>query len=176
MFSEQELIKECIKGNRKAEKELYDKYNNLFFAVCLRYTNSREEAEDILITGFMAIFESLPSYKHQGSFEGWMRRIMVYTAIDHFRINKKHFADTDIENCQSIEASTMQENIDAKDILKQIHTMPEGYKQVFNLYAIEGYKHSEIASMLGISEGTSKSQYAKAKKWLQCRLQEYKYQ
>lgn len=177
MFSEEDLINECIKRNRKAEKELYTRFNGLLFTICLRYTNTREEAEDILITGFMSIFESLPMYKKQGSFEGWMKRIIIHTAIDHFRTNKKHLLDVEIEDFETININknTAYHDMKAKDILKQIQLMPEGYKQIFNLYAIEGYKHLEIAELLGISESTSKTQYAKAKKWLQRRLDDYKY-
>ncbi|OQA92433.1 MAG: ECF RNA polymerase sigma factor SigR [Bacteroidetes bacterium ADurb.Bin234] len=177
MFSEEEIIKECIKGNRKAEKHLYTKYNGLFFAICLRYTQSREEAEDVLITGFTSIFESLPMYKKQGSFEGWMKRIIINTAVNHYRTNKKHLSNIDIEEIDTINEISQKsyQDINVKDILNQIQMMPEGYKQVFNLFAIEGYKHTEIAEMLHIAENTSKSQYAKAKKWLQRRLEDFKY-
>lgn len=177
MFSEEaKLIEECIKGSRKAQKELYDKYNALFFSLCLRYTHTREEAEDILITGFMEIFESLPNYKQEGSFEGWMKKILIYKAIDYFRANKKYQVNVDIEEVETEGSiiNTVVQDMDAKYILKQIQAMPDGYQQVFNLYAIEGYKHIEIAKMLNISESTSKSQYSKAKKWLQQKLKDYK--
>lgn len=176
MFSEKELIEECIVGNRKAQKQLYTQYNGLFFAICLRYTKTRQEAEDILITGFTSIFESLPMYKQEGSFEGWMKRIIINTAIDHFRTNKKYLMDVDLE-CVTIfneDHKKVYQSIEVKDILKRIQQMPEGYKQIFNLYAIEGYKHMEIANLLQISESTSKTQYAKAKKWLQYHLEDYK--
>jgi RNA polymerase sigma-70 factor (ECF subfamily) len=177
MFSEEEIIIECIKGNRKAEKHLYTKYSALFYAICLRYTQSREEAEDVLITGFTSIFESLPMYKKQGSFEGWMKRIMINTAINHYRANKKHLLDLDLEEIDTLNEISQKtyQDINIKDILNQIQRMPQGYKQIFNLYAIEGYKHTEIAEMLNISESTSKTQYAKAKKWLQCHLEDFKY-
>ncbi len=177
MFSEEKLIKECIKGNRKAQKELYDKYNALLFALCLRYTQTREEAEDIMITGFMKIFESLPNYKHEGSFEGWIKKILIHKAIDYFRTNKKYSMNLNIEEVEiaSTTVNTAYQDMSTQYILKQIQSMPNGYRQIFNLYAIEGYKHGEIAEMLNISESTSKTQYAKAKKWLQCRLKDYKY-
>ena len=177
MFSEEEIIIECIKGNRKAEKHLYTKYSALFYAICLRYTQSREEAEDVLITGFTSIFESLPMYKKQGSFEGWMKRIMINTAINHYRANKKHLLDLDLEEIDTLNEISQKtyQDINIKDILNQIQRMPQGYKQIFNLYALEGYKHAEIAEMLNISESTSKTQYAKAKKWLQSHLEDFKY-
>ena len=177
MFSEEaKLIEECIKGSRKAQKELYDKYNALFFSLCLLYTHTREEAEDILIMGFMEIFESLPNYKQEGSFEGWMKKILIHKAIDYFRANKKYQVNVDIEEVETEGSiiNTVVQDMDAKYILKQIQAMPDGYQQVFNLYAIEGYKHIEIAKLLNISESTSKSQYSKAKKWLQQKLKDYK--
>lgn len=176
MFSEKKLIEECIAGNRKAQKQLYTQYNALFFTICLRYTQTREEAEDILITGFTSIFEALSMYKYQGSFEGWMKRIIINTAIDHYRTNRKHLLDVEIENIENLSNGNTEiyQKLEAKEILKKIQMMPEGYKQIFNLYAIEGYKHIEIAKLLQISESTSKSQYAKAKKWLQIHLEDNK--
>ena len=125
MFSEEEIIEECIKGNRKAEKHLYTKYNGLFFAICLRYTQSREEAEDVLITGFTSIFESLPMYKKQGSFEGWMKRIIINTAVNHYRTNKKHLSNIDIEEIDTINEISQKsyQDINVKDILNQIQMM-----------------------------------------------------
>ena len=115
-------------------------------------------------------------YKSQGSFEGWMKRIIINTAIDHYRINRKHLLDVEIENIENLSngSTEIYQTLEAKEILKTIQMMPEGYKQIFNLYAIEGYKHIEVAKLLQISESTSKSQYAKAKKWLQSHLEDNK--
>jgi RNA polymerase sigma factor (sigma-70 family) len=174
MLSEEDLINECIMGNRLAEKQLYETYSHSFFGICLRYAKSREEAEDVLLTGFTSIFENLPSYKKEGSFEGWMKRIIINTAISNFRTNNKYYENTELneetQNLTQYNDNQTYHKIEAKEIIKLIQQMPEGYQVIFNLHAIEGYKHTEIGKMLEISEGTSKSQYAKAKKWLQTRL------
>lgn len=172
MLNEETLISECLKNNRIAQKELYDKFASTLMGICIRYTNSREDAEDVLIEGFTTIFHKLEMYKGEGSFEGWMKRIMVNTAISHFRQNSKYRFHQDIDDVFDIskKQETVIEQMEAKRILQLVNTMPEGYRVVFNLYAVEGFNHREIGEMLNIAEGTSKSQFSKARKWLQKRL------
>ncbi|MDD2413482.1 MAG: sigma-70 family RNA polymerase sigma factor [Bacteroidales bacterium] len=172
MLNEETLISECLKNNRIAQKELYDKFASTLMGVCIRYTNSREDAEDVLIEGFTTIFQKLEMYKGEGSFEGWMKRIMVNTAISHFRQNSKYRFHQNIDDVFDVseKQETVIEQMEAKRILQLVNTMPEGYRVVFNLYAVEGFNHREIGEMLSISEGTSKSQFSKARKWLQKRL------
>ncbi|HOS17322.1 MAG TPA: sigma-70 family RNA polymerase sigma factor [Bacteroidales bacterium] len=165
------------KRKQKSGKTLVYKIQWIVFCHLFTLYTKQGRAEDVLITGFTSIFESLPMYKKQGSFEGWMKRIIINTAVNHYRTNKKHLSNIDIEEIDTINEISQKsyQDINVKDILNQIQMMPEGYKQVFNLFAIEGYKHTEIAEMLHIAESTSKSQYAKAKKWLQRRLEDFKY-
>lgn len=172
MLNDENLIAECLKNNRKAQKLLYDKYSSKLMGVCLRYTNSRQDAEDVLIEGFINIFQKLSMYSGEGSFEGWMKRIMINGAISHYRANNKYRFHEDIEDCYEIKRNeeTAIERLEVKQLLKLIETMPKGYKMIFNFFVVEGYSHREIAEMLDISEGTSKSQFSKARKWLQNKL------
>ena len=178
MLSEQELIRKCICGDRVAQKQLYEKYNSLFFAICLRYMPTREEAEDVLILGLTTIFAKMDTFKQEGSFEGWMKRIIINTAISALRLNRKYY-DTERENEEweqsgkTESANEIYEQINTKDILNQIQQMPDGYRTIFNLYAIEGYSYDEIAQMMGVSVGTIRSQLAKARKTLQKKLKEF---
>lgn len=169
-MTEQEIIKGCIEKNAIAQKNLYDKFSRKMMGVCLRYCDSLEEAEDVLQIGFMTIYQHIATFKGLGSFEGWIRKIIVNTALTSLRKNKKFKQNMDIDNVSYMLPSTnshITENISAKDLLKVIQTLPPGFRTVFNLYAIEGYSHKEIGDMLGISEGTSKSQYSRAKVHLQ---------
>ena len=178
MLSEQELIRKCICGDRVAQKQLYEKYNSLFFAICLRYMPTREEAEDVLIVGFTTIFAKMDTFKQEGSFEGWMKRIIINTAISALRLNRKYYeTERESEEWEQIgkteSANEIYEQINTKDILNQIQQMPDGYRTIFNLYAIEGYSYEEIAQMMDVSVGTIRSQLAKARKTLQKKLQEF---
>lgn len=176
MFSENELIEECLKNNRIAQKQLYEKYSRKMFGVCIRYAKSREEAEDILADAFVHIFVKLSSYKGDGSFEGWIRRIVVNTSITAYRSNIKYNLNDNISDVYDLSSSeeSAVDLLNAQQLKTIIQEMPDGYRMVFNLYAVEGYNHREIADILGINEGTSKSQYSKAKKWMQNRLEKYK--
>ena len=133
--------------------------------VCLRYVNSRAEAEDVMMEGFMKIFKLMSSYTATGSFEGWMKKIMVYTAIEHFRKLRKMPFDEYEAHDSKVEDYVI-DNISVRDIMKLMSEMPEGYRMVLNMYAIEGYTHKEIADVMGISEGTSKSQLNRGKIFL----------
>ena len=183
MLLEDELIQKCIYGDRFAQKELYERYSPIFFAMCVRYMPTRAEAEDVLIMGFTSIFAKIDTYKHEGAFESWMKRIIINTAIDTLRINRKHhkmryegreWDDDTILTSQSSQNMTYK-RIDKKEIMEQIRQLSEGYRTVFNLYAIEGYSYETISNMLEISVGTVKSQLAKARKLLQNKLQIYRY-
>jgi RNA polymerase sigma-70 factor (ECF subfamily) len=136
--------------------------------VCLRYTNNYEEAQDVLQDGFIKVFNKLSKFVNKGSLEGWVRRIMVNTALDHYRKNKKFQKDIEIDavSFKLEKQEYIVESINAQDLLKIIQTIPEGYRVVFNLFAIEGYSHKEIAEQLGVTESTSKSQFSRAKKML----------
>lgn len=167
------LVIECVKGNVRAQRELFDKYARKMLGVCMRYAKDTEQAEDILQDGFVKVFNKLKDFKNEGSLEGWVRRIMVNTALDQIRKNAKLLGDLNIDDVgYKIENNDfMLENLMAEDLMKMVQAMPEGYKVVFNMFAIEGYSHSEIADTLGISENTSKSQYSRARAYLRERLE-----
>lgn len=141
------------------------------FALCLRYCRNREEAEDVLQEGFVTVFKSIHSFRRDGSLEGWIRRVIVNTALMHLRTKKREPDFRDIDDLSSNyhpeSYSNTADEINAKELKKMLNTLPEGYRVVFNLFAIEGYSHKEIGEMLGISEGTSKSQLSKARGFLQ---------
>ncbi len=174
------LIKGCLKNKRRAQGELFKLYYGKMLAVCLRYINDRDSAEEVLQEGFIKIFDKLEAFDYKGSFEGWMRRIMANTAIDSIRKHKKDPKLTDNDEDFKLGASNPmieQEeeefvSIKAEMALEAIQELSPAYRAVFNLYVIEEYTHKEIAEILGISEGTSKSNLAKAKMNLQKLLRE----
>lgn len=167
-MTEEQLVKACVSGNASAQKEFYDLFAKKMMGVCLRYTNNYEEAQDVLQDGFIKVFNKLSKFVNKGSLEGWVRRIMVNTALDHYRKNKKFQKDIEIDavSFKLEKQEYIVESINAQDLLKIIQTIPEGYRVVFNLFAIEGYSHKEIAEQLGVTESTSKSQFSRAKKML----------
>ncbi|MEI6346412.1 MAG: RNA polymerase sigma factor [Bacteroidota bacterium] len=175
MISENELIDGCLNNDRKAQKLLYEKYSSKMFGVCMRYAKSKEEAEDILSDSFVQIFVKLSSFKREGSFEGWIRRIVVNTSITAYRNNLKFNLNDEISEVHQLsdDSETAIDLLNVQQIKSVIQQMPDGYRMIFNLYVIEGYNHREIAELIGINEGTSKSQFSKAKKWLQNRLIKY---
>ncbi|MCG1037247.1 RNA polymerase sigma factor [Polaribacter sargassicola] len=163
---EKSLIKKAIDNNREAQQQLFEQFSPKMLGVCRQYVKDLHHAEDLLLQGFLKVFTNLHKFKHEGSFEGWIRRIMVNTCISYLR--KKNIVDLSDEDFVFNDAATESlENTTVEDIQLLIDQLPEGYKMVFNLFAIEGYKHSEIALQLGISESTSKSQLFKARKLLQ---------
>ena len=166
-----ELILGCIDGNRYSQLRLYEQFAPKMFAVCMRYSKSREEAEDILQDGFVQVFKSLHSFKFAGSFEGWIRKIMVYAAISNYKAKSKmQVVINNVENFSGIEVIDNEDVISLlgkKELLRLVQTLPPMYRIVFNLYVFEGLKHREIAKELGISEGTSKSNLHDAKIILQ---------
>ena len=171
--SEKNILAGCIKGRQSAQRELFDKYSRLLLGVCNRYAQSIEEAEDILQEGFVKIFLNIKEFKGDGSLLAWMRRIMINTAITHYHKMRKHRYHDDLDEVSEsrFEERTWEEaEFTREELFNVIRTMPDGYRVVFNLYAVEGYKHREIAEILKIDENTSKSQYSRARRWLQERL------
>jgi RNA polymerase sigma-70 factor (ECF subfamily) len=168
-----EIIKGCLDGNRRDQELLYRRNSAKLYAVCLQYSGNDEEAQDILQDGFIKIFENLHNYRHQGSFEGWIRRIIVNTALEKFRSRHNLYRVDDIDNITEPEANPDSDDfagLQAVDLLFLIRELPPKYRMVFNLYAIEGYSHKEIGEMMNISEGTSKSNLSRARTILQKRV------
>lgn len=163
-----DLIKGCISGDRRMQELLYKKFSPKMYAICLRYAGNADDAQDLLQDGFIKVYKNLEKFRHEGSFEGWMRRVFVNTSIEHFRRKVNLNSITENEE-KGIEDSTWNvlDSLAEKDIIQLIQELSNGYRTVFNLYVVEGYSHKEIGDMLGISEGTSKSQLARAKMILQ---------
>lgn len=161
-------IKKCISGDRRAQTALYHDFAPKMFGVCLRYANNVAEAEDNLQEGFVRVFTKIGQYEFKGSFEGWIRRIMVNTSLEKFRKNNLLYPVEDIIAYEAVQFSEETiSNISAEDLLKMVQALPPRYRMVFNLYAIEGYSHQEIANMMKINEGTSKSNLSRARVILQ---------
>lgn len=168
---ETDLIKACRKQNSKAQRVLYDKYASLMLGLCRRYIKDELEAEDVMIKGFMKIFTKIDLFEGKGSFEGWMKRIMINEALGYIRKNKAMYLEMDIEAAErEPDFDKISSELEAKDLLKMINELPSGYRTIFNLYAIEGYSHKEISELLGINENTSKSQLSRARMHLQKKL------
>ena len=162
--TETDLIQGCINGDRQMQQLLYDKFSGKMYGVCIRYSGNEDDASDILQEGFIKVYNNLDKFRSEGSFEGWIRRIFVNTSIEHFRKKVKFY------NVTEVQENTIEDNeldaldlLEAKDIIKIIDKLSPGYKVVFNMHVIEGYSHKEIGDILGIKEGTSKSQLARAK-------------
>ncbi|MEJ7913360.1 MAG: RNA polymerase sigma factor [Chitinophagaceae bacterium] len=168
VISDSDLIAGCIRGDRKMQYELYQQYSSKMFGVCLRYAGNTAEAEDILQEGFIKIFKKIESFRSEGSFEGWVRRIFVNTAIEHFR-RKTYLQPITEREEVNIEAQYLSvlDSLAEKDIIALVQQLSPGYRTVFNMYVVEGYTHRQIADILNISEGTSKSQLSRAKIILQ---------
>ena len=163
---EQKLIQLAIENNRQAQQQLYSKFSSKMLGVCRQYIKDIHQAEDVMITAFMKVFVNLRNFENKGSFEGWVRRIMINECISYIRVHKKiNFLEEEFYKESGFNATESDYNVD--EIQFMIDNLPEGYKLIFNLFAIEGYKHQEIATMLNISEGTSKSQLFQARKMLQ---------
>jgi RNA polymerase sigma factor (sigma-70 family) len=174
IFSESDIINGCKEGDRRMQEEMYRRFSPRMYAVCLRYAGNAEEAEDILQEGFIKIFKKLDSFRGDGSFEGWVRRVFVNTAIEHFR-RKRYLQPVTEKEENTIEGKSLSalDGLAEKDILALIKELSPGYRTVFNMYVVEGYTHKEIGDMLGISEGTSKSQLSRAKVILQDMVRKY---
>lgn len=165
------LIRRCIKGHPSAQRQLYERYQNQLFGICLRYADSEAEALDYLQEGFIKIFRDLKNFRAEGPLGAWMSRIMVNTAISKLRkkswIRETHF---NWEQLPAEEPEVDTGGLDAEQLIQLIQELPPGFRSVFNLYAIEGYSHQEIAQILNIGESTSRSQYQRARKILQLRI------
>ena len=170
--SEEQLVKACQKADPKAQKRVYEKYAPKMMAICKRYLADEMEAEDVMIEGFMKVFDKINTFKLEGSFEGWVKRIMVNEALMCLRSKKKEGFTTGLEQITyEEEPAFTPNNLGAEELLSIIETLPTGFRTVFNLYAIEGFSHAEIAKELNISEGTSKSQLSRARVILQQMVQ-----
>ncbi len=166
--TEESLISGCRKKHRQAQRDVYNWLAPKMLAICRRYIRDVNEAESVMITGFMKVLDKIEQYSGEGSFEGWVRRIMVNESLLYIRKNKGMYIEVDIEYADTEPNYELaSENLEADDLLNLINGLPIGYRTVFNMFAIEGYSHKEIAESLAISENTSKSQLSRARKMLQ---------
>lgn len=169
-----ELLEACVQGDRLAQKRLYDHFKGKMYALCLRYANSREEAQDLLQEGFINVFRDLHQFKELGSLEGWIRRVILHTALRHIKRQKNLITGDDLDAKAHMLVAEEDEPPNEemiKKLLYFMHQMPTGFRTVLNLYVLEGFTHAEIATELGISVGTSKSQLNRAKKYLKDMLE-----
>jgi RNA polymerase sigma factor (sigma-70 family) len=177
MIVEDSILEGCIAGKRSAQSLLYKKFAATMLGVCIRYSSSRDEAEDIVQEGFIKIFQSIKSFRREGSFEGWMKRIMINQALNHYRKSRKIPYHSVIEEINETEILDYEEQeppdtIPADKLLALIQKLPEGYRMVFNLYVFEEYSHKEIAESLNVTESTSKTQLLKARRLLRKKISE----
>jgi RNA polymerase sigma factor (sigma-70 family) len=172
-MDEQELIKGCIAARPKAQKALFDIYAPKLYVVCLRYLKDQMRAQDVLQDTFVKIFAHIGNYKSEGAFEGWLKRIAVNVCLDQLRKDKKLLTDVSLDDVSHKLAyqDYSAEKLMADDLLKLVQALPDGYRTVFNLFAIEGFSHQEIAQQLSISESTSKTQYLRARAYLKERIE-----
>lgn len=172
-MNEEQLVNKCLKNDTLAQKQLFDFYSKKMMGVCLRYAKNSEEAQDVLQMGFIKVFEKLKMYKYQGSLEGWIRKIIVNTALDNIRKNKKLMNNIEMDKVD-YQLHNYDENVlealSAQDLLRIIQEMPTGFRTVFNMFVIEGFSHKEIAEELNITVSTSKSQFSRARVFLQKKL------
>jgi len=168
-MDEKQLIDGCIKGDRKAQKALYDKYSHRMLAVCLRYVKDMEDARDLLQEGFIKLFSNIHQYMGGGLFDGWVRKIFVNCALERIRQQDvlKNAVDINEADYAYIADETAVTQLSAEEIMVYVRSLPDGFRTVFNMFAIEGYSHKEIGHKLKITESTSRSQYMRARKMLQ---------
>jgi RNA polymerase sigma factor (sigma-70 family) len=180
MMTDEQIIRGCMDGKRKAFNQLFDLYAPVMLGVCMRYCKNRIDAEDVMQDGFIKVFTQIHKFRQEGSFEGWIKRIMINAAIDNYQSNLKHAFHEDVSEIDQVNTPAdysnndddlpAELNIPHKKLMEMIQELPDGYRVVFNLFGIENYNHKEIASMLGISENTSKSQLLKARKALRKKI------
>ncbi|HVF80576.1 MAG TPA: sigma-70 family RNA polymerase sigma factor [Flavisolibacter sp.] len=175
-----QLVKDCLKGKAASQRMLYDRFASAMLAVCYRYTKSVADAEDVLQEGFVKVFKNLHQFKAEGELGGWIRRIMVTTAINYLKKNSRYSSELVFgeEHLHAVSAYQPQLSLEAKELAALIRQLPSGYQTIFNLYAVEGYSHLEIGKILGIQEATSRSQYARARglliQWIEQKNNEHK--
>ncbi len=171
LYQEDEIIRGCQRKEQRSQKLLYMQHYRKMYGVCLRYCDQEDDAMDILQEGFIKVFEKIGDYQHKGSLEGWIRKIMINQAIQLYRERSRYFM-VSLEKAHEVGVNeNIFDHLSNEEILSQIQSLPAGYRTVFNLYAIEGYNHKEIAQMLGISPGTSKSQLSRARKILKGQIE-----
>lgn len=168
-MTEQLILAGCLQNDPSAQRELYNRYSPKMLSVCYRFSQSREDAEDMLQEGFIKVFSQIHTFQNKGAFEGWVRRIIVHTCINFLKKNKKFSENVDLDHAGFLEVKeeTIPSIMQARQIIECIRLLPLGYKTVLNLYALEGYSHKEIGEMLDIEESTSRSQYTRAKAMLE---------
>lgn len=168
-MTEQLILAGCLQNDPSAQRELYNRYSPKMLSVCYRFSQSREDAEDMLQEGFIKVFSQIHTFQNKGAFEGWVRRIIVHTCINFLKKNKKFSENVDLDHAGFLEVKeeTIPSIMQARQIIECIRLLPLGYKTVLNLYALEGYSHKEIGEMLDIEESTSRSQYTRAKVMLE---------
>ncbi|MEP3387525.1 MAG: RNA polymerase sigma factor [Reichenbachiella sp.] len=171
--SESELIRQCKGQDRRAQKLLYEQQAPVMLTVCRRYINDADMAEEMMLSGFVKVFGKIDQFKGEGSFQGWIRRIMVTTCLEWIRNNRQLYKEVDLDEINpAVDFETADQSLEAEDLMQMIQELPQGYRTIFNLYAIEGYNHKEIAEQLEISVNTSKSQLSRARSLLQKKLVE----
>lgn len=167
-ITEKELVQRCLSGEKTAQQQLYTRYSSTLYAICMRYARNTENAKDLLQESFIKVFDGLTYFRFEGSFEGWARRVAVNTCLDfNKKLKNEPFKEELEDHVQIGEGEKITNRLQANDLIALLQKLPPGYRTVFNLYAIEGYSHLEIAESLGISESTSKTQLFKARKMLQ---------
>ncbi|MEO6288908.1 MAG: sigma-70 family RNA polymerase sigma factor [Ginsengibacter sp.] len=168
-MTEEAILQGCLRNESVAQKELYNRYSPKMLAVCYRFGHNREDAEDMLQEGFIKVFSQIHTFRNQGAFEGWVRRIIVHTCINNLKKNKKFNESVDLIHATTLQIreESVPSIVQAKQVVECIRLLPLGYRTVLNLYAIEGYSHKEISVMLEIEESTSRSQYTRAKQMLE---------
>ncbi len=181
MRSDEQIIRGCMDGKRKAFSELFKTYAPVMLGVCMRYCKNRIDAEDVMQDGFIKVFSQIHKFRNEGSFEGWIKRIMIHAAIDNYQSNLKrafHEEASELTRTAELVENPGQDddlpdemNIPHHKLMEIIQELPDGYRMVFNLYAIENFNHKEIASLLGITENTSKTQLLKARKALRKKIE-----
>lgn len=176
-MEESQVIEGCKRQDRKSQQFVYERYGRTMYNICLRYTSDVESAQDLLQDGFIRVFSNIKSFEGKGSFEGWLKRVFVNLALENIRKSKtKNMISDDIENIPDDiidESDTEVSDLSEVVLMQMVQELPPGYRSVFNLYAIEDYSHKEISEMLGIAEGTSRSQYIRARLLLQDKIKEY---
>lgn len=168
-MTEEAILQGCLKNNAAAQRALYEKFSPKMLVVCYRYAHNREDAEDMLQEGLIKVFSQIHTFENRGALEGWIRRIIVHTCINNLKKNKRFNESVDLihANSMQVREENIPSIIQAKEVVECIRMLPIGYRTVLNLYAIEGFSHKEIASMLDIEESTSRSQYTRSKAMLE---------